>query len=257
MMKSALVDLSYQGLTVSFNEDGWFNATAAAAHYGKQPNDWIEQAETAEYIAAVLEFQNPAQPVIKEIQDLIQGRIDRPVHNQLLRLVKKSGLVKARSGAPQTGGGTWFHPKLAVPFARWLDVRFAVWCDIQIDGLLKGQHPHFDWKRLRHEASSSFKVMQNILAAVRADQGKPTESHHFINEARLVNWALAGEFKGMNRESLSVHELDLLAKLELKNATLIGRGINYADRKKILESTALEARVIPFPAPDAPDQRAA
>lgn len=29
------------------------------------------------------------------------------------------------------------HPKLAVHFARWLDVRFAVWCDMQIDKLLK------------------------------------------------------------------------------------------------------------------------
>jgi len=229
-MKPNLVDLSYQGLTVSFNEDGWFNATAAAAHYGKRPVDWLALDSTQEYLATLC--------------DLLKS--------------EKSSLLKTKAG--RHNGGTWFHPKLAVPFARWLDIRFAVWCDIQIDGLLKGQHPHFDWKRLRHEASSSFKVMQDILAAVRADQGKPTESHHFINEARLVNWALAGEFKGLNREALSVHELDLLAKLELKNATLIGRGINYADRKKILESTALEARVIPFPAPvapDAPDQRAA
>ena len=246
-MKNALVELDYQGLSVSFNEDGWFNATAAAAHYGKQPNDWIEQAETAEYIAALLEIQLPGQPVIKEIQSLIQGRIGRSVHNQLLRLVKKSGLVKTRSGAPETGGGTWLHPKLAVPFARWCDVRFAVWCDIQIERLLKGQHSHFDWKRLRHEAASSYKVMQDILAAVRADQGKPTAPHHYINEARLVNWALAGAFAKLDREALPVHELDLLAKLELKNATLIGRGVSYADRKKILESTALESRVIPFP----------
>lgn len=234
-MKPALVDLSYQGLTVSFNEDGWFNATAAAAHYGKRPNDWLNLDSTQEYIATLCE----------------------------LLISEKSSLIKTKAGRPSAitrnpgNYGTWFHPRLAVPFARWLDVRFAIWCDIQIDGLLKKQHPHFDWKRLRHEASSSFKVMQDILATVRADQGKPTESHHFINEARLINWALAGEFKAMDRESLSVHELDLLAKLELKNATLIGRNVSYADRKKILESTALEARVIPFPAPDAPDNRAA
>lgn len=253
-MKTALIALDYQGFPVSFNEDGWFNATAAAAHYGKQPNAWIEQAETAEYIAALLEVQLPGQPVVKEIQALIQDRIGRSAHNQLLRLVKKSGLVKTRSGAPGTGGGTWLHPKLAVPFARWLDVRFAVWCDLQIDRLIQRQHPHFDWKRLRHEAASSFKVMQDILTAVRTEQGKPTAAHHYINEARLVNWALAGEFAKLDREALPTHELDLLAKLELKNATLIGRGVVYADRKKILESTALESRVIPFPT--LPDQAA-
>jgi len=30
-------------------------------------------------------------------------------------------------------GGTFCHPKLAVFFARWLDVRFAVWCDLMIE----------------------------------------------------------------------------------------------------------------------------
>lgn len=35
--------------------------------------------------------------------------------------------------------GVWAHPKLAVFFARWLDVRFAVWCDAVIEDLLKGK----------------------------------------------------------------------------------------------------------------------
>lgn len=35
--------------------------------------------------------------------------------------------------------GTWAHPKLAVFFARWLDVRFAVWCDAMIEDILKGK----------------------------------------------------------------------------------------------------------------------
>ena len=34
--------------------------------------------------------------------------------------------------------GTWAHPKLAIFFARWLDVRFAVWCDAMIEDILKG-----------------------------------------------------------------------------------------------------------------------
>ena len=34
-------------------------------------------------------------------------------------------------------GGTWAHPKLAIFFARWLDVRFAVWCDAMIEDILK------------------------------------------------------------------------------------------------------------------------
>ena len=217
-MKASLVALDYQGLAVSFNEDGWFNATAAAAHFGKRPVDWLALDSTQEYITTLAEISN----------------------------CEKSSLLKTKAG--RHNGGTWFDPKLAVPFARWCDVRFAVWCDIQIEGLLKGQHPHFDWKRQRHEVASTHKVVAQILQQVRAEQGKATEPHHYMNEARLVNWALAGEFKGLDRDALSAHELTLLAKLELKNATLIGRGVGYPDRKKILESAALELRVVPFPA---------
>ncbi len=218
-MKS-IVALDYQGLIIPFNESGWFNATAAAAHFGKRPVDWLALDSTQEYIATLC--------------DLLRS--------------EKSSLLKVKRGGRGKQDATWFHPKLAVPLARWCDVRFAVWCDIQIEGLLKGQHPHFDWKFQRHEAASTHKVVAQILQQMRADQGKATEAHHYMNEARLVNWALAGEFKGLDRDSLNTHELDLLAKLELKNATLIGRGIGYQDRKKILESTALELRVIPFPA---------
>jgi len=35
-------------------------------------------------------------------------------------------------------GGTWAHPKLAVIFARWLDVKFSVWCDTVISDILSG-----------------------------------------------------------------------------------------------------------------------
>ncbi len=251
-MKTALVHLDYQGFVVDFNEDGWFNATAVSAHFGKLPNDWLEQGETAEYIAALLEFQLPGQTVIKEIQQVMNGKIGRATHNQLLRLVKKTGLVKTRAGAPETGGGTWLHPKLAVPFARWCDVRFAIWCDIQIEGLIKGQHPHFDWQRLRHASASSNKVMNAVLQLQRQLQNRPVASYHFINEARLVNWALTGEFKGLDRDRLTVGELDALAKLEERNTVLIGCALGYEERKAALKQLVREWSAMAVPALDAP-----
>lgn len=46
-------------------------------------------------------------------------------------------------GTPRIGNraqvGSWAHPKRAVFFARWLGVRFAVWCDAMIDDILKGR----------------------------------------------------------------------------------------------------------------------
>lgn len=211
---TALVALSYQGLTVDFNEDGWFNATAPAAHYGKRVADWLENRDTQSYMMV--------------LADVLE--------------VPKKALLKVKRGGRGKPDSTWFHPKLAVPFARWLDVRFAVWCDIQIDGLLKGQHPHFDWKRARSEAASSFKVMNDALKLVREEQGKVTASHHFINEARLVNGVLTRQFSALDREQLSEPDLALLAHLEVRNSVLIGRGLDYKARKLILQQAALDLR---------------
>ena len=46
-------------------------------------------------------------------------------------------LAETRRGRYQSG--TWLHPKLGVAFARWLDLKFAVWADLHIDALLRGE----------------------------------------------------------------------------------------------------------------------
>ncbi|MGC4060130.1 MAG: KilA-N domain-containing protein [Aquabacterium sp.] len=89
-----------------FREDGWFNMTKAAKFFGKRLDHFFVLAETREYTDA-----------LKGIPG-ITGNI-----------------VEAQKGF---NGGTWAHPKLAVFFARWLDVRFSVWCDTVIEGILRG-----------------------------------------------------------------------------------------------------------------------
>lgn len=46
--------------------------------------------------------------------------------------------IKLTQSQRGSHAGTWAHPKLAVYFARWLDVKFSVWCDMQIDELIRG-----------------------------------------------------------------------------------------------------------------------
>ena len=219
LKKQELILLDYDGIEVRLNEDGWFNATIASAKFNKRPNDWLFLDSTKEYIDALMRF------------------LDFP---------DRTCLIKTKSGRPSLitrnpgNYGTWFHPKLAVPFARWLDVNFAIWCDIQIDKIVKGTHPHFDWKRVRHEATSSYKVMNAVLQLVRQNNGKPTQFFHYANEAKLVNWAITGEFKPLDRDGLNHEELDLLAKLEERNAVLVGCGLNREDRKLALSKFATE-----------------
>lgn len=245
-MATNLVQSEFNGAVYSFRDDGWFNATQAAARFGKEATAWLRQTDTVEYLAALHKRDNPNSgflPEFRKLNELYRNRTEAPgFRAKLLRLVKQTGLVKARQGAQENGGGTWLHPKLAVPFARWLDVDFAVWCDDQIDGLIRGSHPAFDWKRARSEAASSFKVMNAVCLLVRQQQGKATGAHHYINEARLVNWALTGEFRGIDRDALPGDDLDLLAKLEECNAVLLGCGMDYKERKQRLERFARSVR---------------
>lgn len=242
-----LITAAYRDdLRVSFTEDGWVNATALAASFGKEPSDWLTQTDTAEYIAALYKHLKNDSGFLREFSEIkglyAKRQESASVRAKLMKLVKKTGLVKTKTGAQSIGGGTWLHPKLAVPFARWLDVDFAVWCDLQIEAILRGQHPAFDWKRARSDSASSNKVMNAVLRLFRLEQGKATASHHYSNEARLVNWALTGEFTALDRNSLSASDLALLAQLEETNTVLIGLGWSYQDRKAALERRAQDAR---------------
>lgn len=78
--------------------------TKAAQHFGKSLDDFWRNKEAAEYLKALGDI-TPA-----DSRELIEAR-------------------------PGRYGGTWAHPKLAVFFARWLDMRFSVWCDAVIEDI--------------------------------------------------------------------------------------------------------------------------
>ena len=132
-----LVKLEYQGFQYSFNENGWFNATEAAAHFGKRVVDWFENKETKDYIEAMLSVINAQTAILQKVPK-----------ERCLEVLETKDLIKAKKGK---SGGTWLHPKLAVAFARWLDARFAVWCDLQIDELI-----HACSQRLPYGCMSGF-----------------------------------------------------------------------------------------------------
>jgi hypothetical protein len=97
----------YSGQMYHFREDGFFNMTKAAKSFGKRLDHFFENQKTTEYIAA--------------LENLVPG----------IRVIDSR---KGNGTSPLVG--TWGHPKLATFFARWLDVRFAVFCDMVIDDIL-------------------------------------------------------------------------------------------------------------------------
>ena len=104
-MTTAIIASYNDAISVSFRSDAWFNATQVASNFGKKPDDWLRTSDTKEYIQAISQ----------------------------ICAIDENQLVSVKRGAPTNGGGTWMHPKLGIPFARWLDAKFGVWCDLQIE----------------------------------------------------------------------------------------------------------------------------
>lgn len=201
-----IIPLDFNGQAVQFNDAGWFNATLAAERHGKNPHEWLRLPVTKEYIAALNEADS---------SNTGKSRI----------------WFKSQRG---NNGGTWLHPKLAVPFARWLDMRFAVWCDLQIDRLMRGETMPADWQALRHQCAASFKLMADVLRDTRQAEQKATATHHYSNEALLVNEVVTGQRTALDRASLPKPVLDDLAAVEMQNARLLLEGKPYAERKALL-----------------------
>jgi hypothetical protein len=132
---SKLITLAYDDMPVSFTGQGWFNATEVAKRFGKLATEWLRLPETVRYIAA------------------LESRYGKIPH------------VKTSRARSDRGGGTWMHPRLGVAFARWLDVDFAIWCDEQIDLILRGGLA--DWRRSTPKDRASMLIKAIEASVIR------------------------------------------------------------------------------------------
>ncbi|WP_440030525.1 KilA-N domain-containing protein [Chromobacterium amazonense] len=213
---SKIIRADFQGQAIQFTADGWFNATTAAAKYGKRPNDWLSLPETKKYLEALTRK-----------------------YGEISYFKTKRGGDTGKSGNAQ---GTWLHPKLAVHFARWLDIDFAIWCDEQIDALMRGQTSASEWNAARAAVACNHGLLCDMLNFHRQAIGKQAAPHHYANEIRLINWAFSGNFAPISRDALGASELRLLELLERQDAVLLGMGKSYNERKVALQVFAAEQR---------------
>lgn len=201
--------LNYQGMMIHASRDAWFNATEIAALFGKRPIDWLRLPETERYIDALCQRHE----------------------------VGKSHFIKTSRGKGKNG--TWLHPKLAIRFAQWLDVGFAVWCDEQIEALLTSQPV---WEQHRHDLRTLTKLKNRFIAHNLAAAGKDVKPYHFINEALLENAALTGEYKAIDRDALPTEQLAQLEAIQAENTFLIANHVPREQRKARLQTLRLEVR---------------
>lgn len=148
-----IVSLAYEGHPITIRDDGWFNATQAAMMWGKSPAEWLSLPGTTSYLAA---FERK------------YGNIP---------------YLQSRRGA---SGGIWLHPKLIFPFARWLDDDFALWCDTQIEAIIRRSGEDQDSEYL-----PSYRALHERVDCLAAASENKKFVH--INLNKLINSTIGVE----------------------------------------------------------------
>lgn len=168
-MSKQLITREYNGNVFTFREDGYFNMTDAAKKFGKFLPNFMRSPETVEYIDA------------------------------LSKTVESTALVEAKRG---NNGGTWGHPKLAVFFARWLDVKFAVFCDMVIDDILNKKA---ELTITQPSESMAMKVPQSFPEALRlaAELAEKNERLALENKEMAPKAVVFDNCMALRQESLT------------------------------------------------------
>lgn len=104
-------------MPISFagDEEVMVNATEMAKVYGKRVGDWLTLSSTKEYLSA-LSDEGKSHSLSEETTG-IPGSLIRTVEGR--------------------NGGTWMHEDVAIEFARWLDPKFAIWCNSIVKRIIK------------------------------------------------------------------------------------------------------------------------
>ncbi|GLK89999.1 KilA-N domain-containing protein [Pseudomonas turukhanskensis] len=215
-MTTKILKHDYHGRCVSFDTDGWLNASNAASLFGKVAADWLELDLTKEYIGRMA-MRAESKVAGSSLIPLVSTRISRGSTREI-----------------------WLHPKLAIKFARWLSVDFEMWCDEQLEALVLGEVAA--QLAARRHAAMSFRSVCEALSLTHEAIGKTTKPHHYMNEARLINEVLTGAFAGRNRDCLTLVELELVMLVENRDMLLLGQGKDYQARKAALSSYVKQLR---------------
>jgi len=106
-------------IVFSLDENIYLNATQTAKKFKtkrgnpKDINEWLSSKATKEYLES-----------LKKVVPEKTG----------------NGFIIIKQGGKADEQGTWIHQKLIILFARWLNPDFAVWCDLQIEEILKSKN---------------------------------------------------------------------------------------------------------------------
>ena len=101
-------------------KDGFINGTAMCIANGKEITVWFRNKETLDiFIALASDLDPNFKHENSHVLDV--SRLSGSKYNKIF-----PSLIISRSGSPETGGGTWLHPDLAIQLAQWCNPAFAL-----------------------------------------------------------------------------------------------------------------------------------
>lgn len=104
------------GIEVQQRErDGFVNGTTMCVAHSKEISEWFRRRETIELITALaVDLGLEINPGISQDSNAAKVSAAYP------------DLVLSKRGSPESGGGTWLHPDLAIQLAQWCNTTFAI-----------------------------------------------------------------------------------------------------------------------------------
>lgn len=149
---SNIVFKQYNKIDIPFGigKNVWLNATKAAEVFGKRPANFFQTESTLEYLNALAEAHGYAVTDFSVTENV--GKFST---KELAKMFPQFIYVRQGNGNAQEQG-TWISKELVINYSRWLDAKFAVWCDVQIQELLD-----------KGNVSIRAKLPENYAAALR------------------------------------------------------------------------------------------
>jgi len=186
---------------IKVDENGYICLNDLAVYYPhKRMDNWRSNSTTKEFIDVVDEYLNTSNS------------------SDLKSIVTRRG---------KYNGGTYAHDLVAMEFAMWISPEFKLKVLLAYrDGTQRKEN----WNMVRVLASRNYKIMSNAVENAH----DPAKSHHFSNEAKMINKIVFGMHQKNIRDIAKEDQLEQIAVLESDNTAYIKIGMPYSERKKVL-----------------------
>lgn len=201
--------------------DGFINGTTMCTAHEKEINDRLTTRDTFELFMA-LAVDLGIEVKDGDFRDLDVSRLSATKYVQMF-----SGLIVSKRGSPETGGGTWLHPDLAVQLAQWCNKPFAIQVSRWIrEWVTTGNNPiasQADLDRIAYRLGLKDEArirmtgeVKKYLETIKRYDDRKYAGIYFARVHDAINLAITGETAKQMRERLKE-----ILKREIKESDLI------------------------------------